>query len=64
MNPADLSAVISLGILMLAIYGVCWCVNLCCPPNSKAAAWEDAEQTVSRANRDVIQRERLKLVKE
>lgn len=64
MNAQDLSDVISLGILVLAIYGVCFVANMCCPQDPAAAAWDDAEQALARANRDVEQRDRLKLVKE
>jgi len=64
MTPADLSDAINLGILVLAIYGVCWCANMCCPPTPKAAAWDDAEKALERANREVERRERLRMVKE
>ena len=64
MNAQDLSDAINLGILVLAIYGVCYVANMCCPPNPKAAAWDDAEQALARANRDVEQRDRLRLIKE
>jgi len=64
MNAQDLSDVISLGILVLAIYGVCFVANMCCPPDATSAAWDDAEQALARANRDVEQRDRLRLVKE
>jgi hypothetical protein len=47
MNAQDLSDAINLGILVLAIYGVCWCANMCCPPDAKAAAWDDAEQALA-----------------
>lgn len=64
MNAQDLSDVISLAILMLAIYGVFWCANMCCPSNPRESAWDDASNALRRANRDAQQRDRLKLVKE
>ena len=64
MNAADLSDAINLGILVLAIYGVCFVANMCCPSNPRESAWDDAANALARANRDVEQRERLRLVKE
>ena len=64
MNAQDLSDVISLAILMLAIYGVCFVANMCCPSNPRESAWDDASKALRRANRDAQQRDRLKLVKE
>lgn len=64
MNAQDLSDVISLAILMLAIYGVCWCANMCCPSNPRESAWDDAASALDRANKEMQQRDRLKLVKE
>ena len=65
MTPADLSASISLGLLILSIYCFAWCVNsFLCPRNLHEAAWDDAEQALHRANRDVEQRTRLRLAKE
>lgn len=64
MTPADLSEVTNLGLLVLSILGVCFVANMCCPPDPKAKAWSDGQQALSRANRDVEQRERLRMVKE
>ena len=64
MNAQDLSDAINLGILVLAIYGVCFVANMCCPPNAKAAAWDDAASALDRANKEVQQRDRLRLIKE
>ena len=64
MNAQDISDVISLAILMLAIYGVCFVANMCCPSNPRESAWADADSALARANKEMQQRDRLKLVKE
>ena len=65
MTAADLSAVILLGLVVLAAYCLCWCFNnFACPQDAKEAAWDDAAQVLQRANRDVEQRDRLRLIKE
>lgn len=65
MTPADLSDVINLGILILAIFGLSWCVNsILCPADPHEHAYADAQKALHRANRDVNERMRLKQFKE